>query len=155
MSPDTQKVVQYLNEAHATEVALVRVLQSQIAMTPRGTYRSALESHLAETREHAERVQTRLRELGQGRNPLQVLGGIAESVVGQALALAKTPVDLVRGSGGEEKVLKNAKDACATEALEIATYTSIEQLANSVGDERTAKLAASIRKDEEKMLERV
>jgi hypothetical protein len=28
-----QKVVQYLNEAHATEHALVRVLQSQIAMT--------------------------------------------------------------------------------------------------------------------------
>ena len=35
-----QKVVQYLNEAHATEQALVRVLQSQIAMTPRGSYRS-------------------------------------------------------------------------------------------------------------------
>ncbi len=31
-----QKVVQYLNEAHASEQALVRVLQSQIAMAPRG-----------------------------------------------------------------------------------------------------------------------
>ena len=41
--------MQYLNEAHATETALTRVLQSQIAMTPRGSYRSALESHLAET----------------------------------------------------------------------------------------------------------
>jgi hypothetical protein len=37
-----QKIVQYLNEAHATERALVRVLQSQIAMTPRGSYRTAL-----------------------------------------------------------------------------------------------------------------
>ena len=73
----------------------------------------------------------------------------------QTLALAKTPFDLVRGSGGEEKVLKNAKDACATEALEIATYTAIERLARSVGDEQTAKLAASIRADEEKMLERI
>ena len=35
-----QKVVQYLNEAHASEQALVRVLQSQIAMTPRGSYRT-------------------------------------------------------------------------------------------------------------------
>ena len=61
----------------------------------------------------------------------------------------------MRGSGGEEKVLKNAKDACATEALEIATYTAIERLARSVGDEQTAKLAASIRADEEKMLERI
>src|SRR4051812_9628059 len=155
MGRSEQKVVQYLNEAHATELALVRVLQSQIAMTPRGGYRGALESHLGETREHAERVQIRLGELGQGRNPLQVLGGIAESAVGQVLALAKTPVDLVRGSGDEEKILKNAKDACATEALEIATYTSLERLARSTGDERTAKLAASIRGDEERMLARV
>src|SRR4051794_32178409 len=39
-SKQQQKVVQYLNEAHASEQALVRVLQSQIAMTPRGSYRS-------------------------------------------------------------------------------------------------------------------
>ena len=155
MSRSEQKVMQYLNEAHASELALVRVLQSQIAMTPRGTYRSGLEAHLGETRRHAERVQTRLGELGQRGNPLQFVGGVAEAVAGQALALAKTPLDLVRGSGGEEKVLKNAKDACATEALEIATYTSIERLARSVGDEQTAELAASIRADEEKMLERI
>ena len=54
MSRSEQKVVQYLNEAHASEVALVRVLQSQIAMTPRGTYRTALETHLGETRSHAD-----------------------------------------------------------------------------------------------------
>ena len=155
MSRSEQKIVQYLNEAHATELALVRVLQSQIAMTPHGSYRTGIEKHLGETRDHAERVQRRLGELGQGANPLQVLGGFAETVIGQALAVAKTPVDLLRGSNGEEKVLKNAKDACATEALEIATYTSLERLARSVGDEQTAKLAASIRADEEKMLERV
>ena len=47
MTSSKQKIVQYLNEAHATEHALVRVLQSQIAMTPRGSYRSALETHSA------------------------------------------------------------------------------------------------------------
>ena len=52
-------------------------------------------------------------------------------------------------------MLKNAKDAAATEALEIATYTAIERLARAVGDDETAKLAASIRADEEQMLERV
>jgi ferritin-like metal-binding protein YciE len=150
-----QKVIQYLNEAQATEHALVRVLQSQIAMTPRGAYRNALEKHLDETRDHAERVGRRLGELGAGGNPLQAVVGVVESVVGQALALGKTPLDLLRGSGGEEKVLKNAKDACATEALEIATYTALERLAQAVGDEATARLAASIRADEEKMLQRV
>jgi ferritin-like metal-binding protein YciE len=155
MSPERQKIVQYLNEAHASEVALIRVLQSQIAMTPRGAYRDALETHLKETRDHAQRVERRLGELGQGWNPVQTVVGAAETVIGQALALTKTPIDLLRGTGGEEKVLKNAKDAAATEALEIATYTSLERLAKYTGDEKTAKLAASIRADEERMLERV
>ena len=149
------KIVQYLNEAHATEVALVRVLQEQIAMTPRGRYRSALEKHLRETRSHADRVGARRSELQDGANPIGSLVGFAQDAVGQAIALAKAPLDMVRGSGGEEKVLKNAKDACATEALEIATYISLEELARAVGDEQTAQLAASIRADEEAMLERI
>src|ERR1700733_14837411 len=155
MEASKQKVVQYLTEAHATEVALVRVLQSQIAMTPRGSYRSGLETHLSETRDHADRVGRRLKTLEQGSSPLTAVVGFWEDLVAQTLALGKTPFDLVRGSGGEEKVLKNAKDACATEALEIATYTAIERLARSVGDEETVKLAASIRADEEKMLQRI
>jgi ferritin-like metal-binding protein YciE len=155
MNAAQQKVVQYLDEARATEQALARVLQSQIVMTPRGSYRSALESHLEETRDHAARVDARLDTLGRSANPLMAIVGLAETVLGQALALGKAPFDLLRGSGGEEKVLKNAKDVCASESLEIATYTAIERLARSVGDEETAKLAASIRADEEKMLERV
>jgi ferritin-like metal-binding protein YciE len=155
MEASKQKVVQYLNEAHASESALVRVLQSQIAMTPRGTYRTGLETHLNETRNHAARVSRRLKTLDQGSNPFTAFVGLWGDLVGQTLALGKTPFDLLRGSGGEEKVLKNAKDACATEALEIATYTAIERLASAVGDDETAKLAASIRADEEKMLQRI
>ena len=155
MNASKQKVVQYLTEARASEGALVRVLQSQIAMTPRGSYRSALETHLNETRDHAARVGRRLDALDQDSNPLTAVVGLWETMVGQALALGKTPFDLLRGSGGEEKVLKNAKDSCASEALEIATYTAIERLASSIGDQETAKLAASILADEEKMLQRI
>jgi ferritin-like metal-binding protein YciE len=152
MDASKRKTVQYLHEAKASEDALTRVLQSQIAMTPRGSYRDALENHLGETRGHSARVAERLRQLGAGSNPLMTVVGFWEDVLGQGLALTKTPFDLLRGSSGEEKVLKNAKDACATEALEIATYTAIERLARHVGDDQTAKLAASIRTDEEQML---
>jgi ferritin-like metal-binding protein YciE len=150
-----QKIVQYLNEAHGTELALVRQLQAQIAMTPKGQYRDGLETHLQQTRRHAERVEARLGELGQGNNPLQAGLGALESLIGQALALTKTPLDLVRGSGGEEKVLKNAKDSCAAEALEIATYTALARLARTAGDDKTERLAKSVRADEQKMLDRL
>jgi ferritin-like metal-binding protein YciE len=151
----THKIAQYLGEAKAMEDALVRVLQSQIAMAPQGSYRTALEDHLEETRDHSRRLAQRLRDLPGERDPVRMLVDLTEEVVGQMLALAKTPLDLVRGSGREEKVLKNAKDAAATEALEIATYTAIEQLAATVGDEPTAKLARSVRRDEERMLAQI
>ena len=118
MGKPEQKVVQYLGEAHASEVGLVSVLGSQIAITPRGSYRDGLEKHLVETRKHAQRIQQRLDELDAGRNPLQVLVGFTETLLSQGLAVGKVPFDLLRGTGGEEKVLKNAKDACASEALE-------------------------------------
>jgi ferritin-like metal-binding protein YciE len=155
MSKAEQKVVQYLGEAYASEVGLVSVLRSQIAMTPRGSYRDELEKHLGETQAHARRIRKRSGELGQSRNPVQVFVGFAETLIAQSVALGKTPFDLLRGSGGEEKILKNAKDACATEALEIATYSALERLATGVGDEQTARLAASIRGDEERMLARI
>ena len=156
MSKQQQKIVQYLNEAHGSEQALTRQLQAQIAMTPKGRYRNGLETHLDQTRRHAERLEDRLRELGQGsNNPLQVAVGAVQSVLGQAVSLTKTPFDLVRGSGGEEKVLKNAKDSCAAEALEMATYTALAQLARTTGDGETERLAKSIMGDEQKMLDRL
>ena len=78
-----------------------------------------------------------------------------EDIAAQTLALWKAPLDLMRGATVEEKVLENAKDACAAEALEIATYTALEHLARAAGDAQTAELATSIREEEERMLGRV
>src|SRR5678815_5020030 len=84
------------------------------------------------------------RALGQSGVPLSALVGVIETAAGQAIALTKTPFDLLRGSGGEEKVLKNAKDAYASEAQEIATYTAIERLAGAVSSSPTAPARRSI-----------
>jgi ferritin-like metal-binding protein YciE len=148
----TEKVIQYLNEAHGTEQALTRTLQAHIAMTPRGGYRTDLERHLRETRSHARALQQRLEDLGESRTMVAMGIGVAQSLVGQAVALSKSPIDGLRGGSGEEKLLKNAKDESATETLEIATYRALEHFARRVGDEKTARLAASIREDEERML---
>ena len=146
-------VIQYLNEALATERALVTTLRSHIGMTPEGEYRNVLERHIGETQEQANAVERRLGELGAGGGLLAAGTGLAQTLVGQGLALSKGPVDLLRGKSGEEKLLKNAKDECATEALEIATYQALGTLARAVGDDKTAQLAERHRAQEERMLE--
>jgi ferritin-like metal-binding protein YciE len=145
-------MIQYLNEAHATERALVTTLGAHLSMTPRGPYRRLLERHLRETRSHAAAIAERLAALGGSAGLLTVTIGAAETVIGQVLSLAKGPLDLLRGHGGEEKLLKNAKDECATEALEIATYDTLEALAQAIGDTATVELAVAHRADEERML---
>ena len=155
MTTSEDKIVQFLGEARAMEFGLVRELQAQIAMSPQGSYRTLLEQHLRETRTHADRLGARLDELDHSDSPLQMIGDLAQTVAGQVLAVGKAPLSLVRGSSGDEKLLKNAKDSCAAEALEIATYLALQRLAQVTDDDRTATLAASIREDEERMLERL
>ena len=146
------KLVQYLEEAHALEGALVQTLTAHIAMAPDGAYRALLEQHLQETRDHTRAIEERLGQLGVGRNPLTQATGIMQNVIAQAIALGKAPWDLVRGSGGEEKLLKNAKDEITSEAMEIATYDAIEALAEALGDTATAALARRHRAEEEAAL---
>ena len=139
-----QKLIQYLNEAYGKERELETALEAHIGMTDRKPYKKRLQQHLRETKQHARKVEQRIKKLDGGPQAVQ-------SVVGKASAALKGPVHALRGTGPEEKLLKNAKTEYSEEAEEIATYTAIEHLAESVGDKETAKLAREIRRDEQKM----
>ncbi len=79
---------------------------------------------------------------------------MAQAVVSgaqKAVALAQGPLHALRGTGEDEKQLKNAKSEYASEAEEIATYIAIEALAQVLGDKQTERLARSIRREEERM----
>lgn len=152
MPTSQDKIAQYLHEAHAMELALVRTLQAHSAIAPTGPYKSALDTHLRETRGHADAVARRLRQLGRSPGIAETAYGFAQRLAGQLVALGMAPLHLVRGGSPEEKLLKNAKDECASEAQEIATYEALEALARQVGDADTAALAAELRRDEERML---
>ena len=74
-----------------------------------------------------------------------------QNVVAKATAAAKGPLHALRGSGEQEKMLKNAKTQYFNEHEEISTYLALETFATKVGDSETAKLARDIRRDEERM----
>lgn len=153
MSQHEKKVVKLLSEAHANELALIQTLEAHKRIAPEGPYRDRIDQHIDETRNHAERVQRRLDQLGATKNPVEAGVALVHSFIQSTLAMAKAPVDMVRGSFNvEEKALKNARDEIVTEALEIAQYDAIEHVAIAVGDEATARLAAEIRDDEEQMM---
>ena len=143
------KVVQYLSEAYAKERELETALEAHIAMTTRAPYKKRLREHLKETKSHSRELERRIKKIGGG-GP-QLIEKIAGPALGKAKSLAKGPLHTVRGTGDAEKMLKNAKTEYFNEHEEIATYTAIETLAEAVGDDETAKLARSIRRDEERM----
>jgi ferritin-like metal-binding protein YciE len=153
------KLIQYLNEAYGKEKQLETALAAHISMTDRAPYKRRLQEHLRETKGHARAVERRIKELGGHAEPVSVPGPevISEAatkvqeVAQRGAALAQGPLHAVRGTGEQEKLLKNAKSEYTDEAEEIATYTAIETLATSVGDRKTASVARAIRRQEQRM----
>ncbi|MEA2350195.1 MAG: hypothetical protein QOG86_1136 [Thermoleophilaceae bacterium] len=153
------KLIQYLNEAYGKEKQLETALTAHIAMTTRKPYRKRLEQHLRETKTHAREVERRIKKLGGTADEVNVPGpdAVTEAVTGavelarRGVAALQGPIHVLRGTGEQEKLLKNAKTEYQDEAEEIATYLSIEHLATLVGDRETAKLAKRIRREEERM----
>ncbi len=153
------KLVQYLNEAYGKEKELETALTADVSMTTDKAYRKRLQDHLKETRSHARLVKSRIRAIGGKAEEVSVPGPEAVSNVAsgavnlanRAVAAAKGPSHMLRGTGEQEKLLKNAKSQYWNEFEEIATYTAIETLADAVGDKETAKIAREIRREEERM----
>jgi ferritin-like metal-binding protein YciE len=156
----TAKLIQYLNEAYGTERRLEVALQAHLGLASRTTYKKRLRDHLAETKRHGREVSRRIKQLGGSAETIDLpgpdaFGGVAQRAVAgaqRAVAMAQGPMHAIRGTGDEEKQLKNAKTEYASEAEEIATYQAIIAVAQSVGDQDTVKLARSILRDEERML---
>lgn len=153
------KLIQYLNEAYGKEKELETSLQAHIAMTTRPPYRKRLQDHLRETKAQSKGLERRIKKLGGTAETVslpvpEAATGAAQAVqnvANRAAALAQGPLHAVRGTGEEERLLKNAKTEFSDEAEEIANYTAIETLAQTVGDKETVKLARDFRRQEERM----
>lgn len=138
------KLIQYLQEAYGNEQQLELSLQADLLLTPKGPYQKRLKQHLKETKAHAKALERRIKKLGGG-------GTTVQKIVGKAAAAAKAPLHAIRGSGEQEKLLKNAKTQYTAEQEEISTYLALEAFAAKVNDSETAKLAREIRREEERM----
>lgn len=150
------KLVQWLQEAHAKESELEADLTAHISLTEKRSYKKRLQKHLTETRDHKRKVASRIKKLGGSPDGASGMTGAVTGVAGMAgkgVAAVKGQVGAVRAvvTKQAETHLRNAQEELREEHVEIAMYTRIETFANEVGDKETARLAAAIRRDEERM----
>jgi ferritin-like metal-binding protein YciE len=134
------QVIKHIDEAHAMEENVLRMLDGMISTTDDPGILDALEHHKVQTQGHADRMAERLEAHGATPSTVKQIGGVLG-------ALAKLPLDLVRG----EKAGRNARDAYATEHLEIAGYELLRRIAQKAGDEETAQAAKEIIAEEQAM----
>jgi len=135
-----EQLIKHLDEAHAMEQNVLRMLEGMIATTDDPEILDALEHHKVQTQGHADRMAQRLEAHDATPSTVKQLGG----VIG---ALAKLPLDFVRG----EKAGRNAREGYATEHLEIASYELLSRIADRAGDAETADAAREIIEEERAM----
>lgn len=135
-----EKLVDYVEDAHAMEMNVLQMLESMINTTTDERIKRDLERHRQQTERHEQRLRQRLEKLGRGVSMRKQ----AQTVAG---GLMKGLGDQVRG----DKAGKNARDGFVTEHMEIAAYELLERLAERAGDEATAQVARDNRAEEEKM----
>ena len=141
MAEDNLKdmLVSYIRDAHAMEKNVHKMLDSLISTTDDPGIKSDMEHHRAETERHEQLLEGRLEAIGAGSGSAAV-----KDIPAMMGAMLKGVADMARS----DKPGKNARDAYATEAVEIAAYELLERLADRAGDRETADVARSIKADE-------
>jgi ferritin-like metal-binding protein YciE len=134
------QLVKHLDEAHALEQTVLRMLDGLIQSASDAELIDKLEHHKLETQEHESIMRRRLEAHGAQPSVVRQAAGMIE-------ALMKMPLDLVRG----ERSGRSARDAYATEHLEIASYELLRRVAQRAGDEETAQACLDIIEQERAM----
>jgi ferritin-like metal-binding protein YciE len=134
------KLHEYLIDTHAMEKQVLRQLDELISTTEDEELRGALERHRTETEQQIDRLEARLVE-----HYLQP--AVLKTVSARLALLFKALADVA----GEDRLVKNARDAFVTEQLEIAAYELLERVAQRAGDRETAQIARENRAEEEAM----
>jgi ferritin-like metal-binding protein YciE len=134
------QLVKHIDEAHALEQTVLRMLDGLISTADDPEVIDRLEHHKLETQHHESMMRRRLEAHGATPSVVRQAAGMME-------ALLKVPLDLVRG----ERSGRTARDAYTTEHLEIASYELLRRVAERAGDEETAVVCRDILEQERAM----
>lgn len=140
MSDIQTELVHHIDEAHALEQTVLRLLDGLIASADDPELVDRLEHHRLETQQHESLMRGRLEAHGAQPSMVRQAAGMLEAAL-------KMPLDLVRG----ERTGRGARDAYTTEHLEIASYELLRRVADRAGDEETSRACLDILEQERAM----
>ena len=154
-------LAKYLNEAYGKEKQLETNLTVLIGRAQNHkTLKKGLQDHLKVTKNQAREIQKRIKDLGgkaeigpdlPGPDAITGAGSAVANVANRAVAAAKGPVQMLRGTSESDNMLRNVRDAFWNEAEEIAHYDVIQAVAEKLNDRETVALAKRFRREEERM----
>jgi ferritin-like metal-binding protein YciE len=134
------QLVNHIDEAHALEQTVLRMLDGLIQSAEDPQIIDRLEHHKLETQRHESLMRGRLEAHGATPSMVRQAAGMLEAVM-------KMPLDMVRG----ERTGRSARDAYTTEHLEIASYELLRRVADRAGDEETSRACQDILEEERAM----
>jgi ferritin-like metal-binding protein YciE len=139
LSPDDlrDQVRKYLEDAHAIEAQAIQLLSKGPDLAGTGELASAYEEHLAQSREHEQMIDTRLKSYGARPSRLK----------DAALRMGALNWGMFFGAQPDTPA-KLAAFSYAFEHLEIASYELLRRVAGRAGDEQTQSTADAILGDE-------
>jgi UDP-glucose 4-epimerase len=139
-----EQLVKYLADVHSIELQALAQLRAAPKIAGDERLCLAFEQHLVETEDQERRVRERLEEVGGKPSRLKDGAGTAGGwgMVAFAASQPDTPGKL-------------AMHAYSYEHMELAAYELLKRLAERAGDEKTARMAAEIAKEEARMAGRL
>jgi ferritin-like metal-binding protein YciE len=138
------QLTKHIDEAIAMEQDVLRMLDSMIETTDDDQIKDELRQHKLETERQSDRLRERLEAHGSEPSLVREAGGVMGALMKGVLDVART-----------EKAGRNARDAYATEHMEIASYQLLERIAERAGDVDTAAVARQNRAEEEAMAKKL
>lgn len=145
MAEDVRETLKdYVEDAHAMEENSLQMLNSMLLHTEDPEMREMLEHHVEETKQHRDRLRSKLESSGEGTSATKRGGALVS-------AMFKGVIDQVR----TEKPSKDARDGYLNEQLEIASYELLMRLAERAGDQETVEIARTNLADEKAMADKI
>lgn len=134
-------LINWLNDAHGMENALIQILEHQIKdAKDYPQVQSKLEQHLEQTRQHAQKVKGCVEALGSSTSAVKT--GMA-NIFGQIQALST--------GAAKDEMVKNALADFAAENFEVASYSAIIHIAQQLGEQQTVNVCQQILQEDAEM----